>query len=81
MDNIIIEFRWRNKTIRQYISKKEIFKDIKEEDNFWGEFTIGNDIYQYQIWWNSGEIAIFYKGATDYCAIVEGFTAFFNHFN
>lgn len=74
---ILIEFSWRGQKISQFVEQYAIFKDIKGEDEFWGEFVIGKDKFQYQIWW-SGEIAIFLYGATDYCAIVDHFTMKFN---
>ena len=53
---------------------------IKLDDysnDFWGEFVIGEEKFQYQIWW-SGEIAIFKYGASDYCAIVDTFSFTFS---
>lgn len=75
---VLIEFVWRGHTIKHFIEKDVIFKDIKEEDDYWGEFVIGKDIYEYQIWWNSGEVAIFKAGAKDYCALVSSFSVTFS---
>jgi hypothetical protein len=74
---ILIEFSWRGHKISQFVEQYAIFKDIKGEDDFWGEFVIGEEKFQYQIWWN-GEIAIFKYGATDYCAIVDTFSFTFS---
>lgn len=75
---LLIEFSWRGQRITQFIDKDLAFQDIAEKEDFWGEFIIGKDKFQYQIWWNSGEIAIFQYGATDYCAIVDNFSVTFN---
>ena len=76
---VLIEFTWRGKIISHFIEKDIIFDDINEEEDYWGEFVIGKDIYEYQIWWNSGEVAIFNAGATDYCALVDNFSVHFSN--
>ena len=86
---LLIEFTWRGHKISQFIEKRLIFDDIVNNEHaiklddysndYWGEFIIGKDKYQYQIWWNSSEIAIFQYGATDYCALVDNFTLTFSN--
>jgi hypothetical protein len=76
---VLIEFTWRGKTISHFIEKDIIFDDINEKEDYWGEFVIGKDIYEYQIWWNSGEVAIFNAGAKDYCALVDNFLVHFSN--
>lgn len=75
---VLIEFSWRGHEIKHFIDKDIIFNDINEKDDYWGEFVIGKDIYEYQIWWNSGEVAIFNAGAKDYCALVDNFSVHFS---
>lgn len=75
---ILIEFTWKGHTIKQFIEQKIVFDDIKGTDAFWGEFIIGTDKFQYQIWW-SGEIAIFNNGGNNICAVLDNFNLTFGN--
>lgn len=75
---VVIEFSWRGNKIKHFIPYSSILMDMNEKEDFWGEFIIGKDKFQYQIWWNAGEIAIFHEGATDFCALVDNFSIHFS---
>ena len=75
----ILEFTWRGETITKYIDNDVLYNDIKEiGDSFWGEFYIGKMKYQFQIFWNASEIAIFNVGGTEPIHYVNGFSVYFS---
>lgn len=69
-----IEFTWRNKTISQFIPLNSLYRDIMSEDDFWGSF----ECYQYQIHWNSGQIAIFINERTEIIGYADSFNITFS---
>jgi hypothetical protein len=74
----IIEFFWQGQTIQKYINTNDLFNDIKDSENLWVDFIIGKTEYQFQIFWNSSEIAIFLKGGVEPIYYISEFSIYFN---
>lgn len=74
----ILEFNWNGETITKYINTEDLYKDIKDEDSFWGEFYLNGKSFQFQIFWNGSEIAIFEKGGVEPIYFVDSFNLYFS---
>lgn len=83
MQRVEITFNWGAHQIKEYVNADIIFKDIKGEDDFWGEFLLnigygfGVVCFQYQLHWESGIVKIFRKNETEEIATIDGFNANF----
>ena len=75
---ITLEFNYKDTTITKYIDINDLYNDINDLDVFWGEFTLYNETYQFQIFWNACEIAIFEVGGYEPIYYVNGFNLYFN---
>lgn len=74
----IIEFMFRDEQITKYINTDDLFNDIKEKDDLWVDFIKNGVEYQFQIFWNSSEIAVFLKGGVEPIYYINNFNLYFN---
>ena len=74
----LIEFNWRGKNISHFVEISLIFDNYIGADAFWGEFVLYGKKYEYQIYWNSQEIAIYNEGGIEPIDKVGGFQLTFS---
>ena len=74
----VITFNWRGHHIEEVVDFNLLKNDINEIDDFWGEFSCCGINYQYQIHWNSNQIAVFIKDAVEIYDYVNAFQLHFS---
>lgn len=74
----LIEFSWRGKVISQFIEDNILYNDFMNKEDFWGEFALYGNMYQYQIFWRCHKIAIFNKDGIETIAMVDSFQLTFS---